>query len=580
MDYTELLAGLDTATDEQLSEAREGIVERINALRPAVEAGTVSEAELTEIEALGEAHSQIRTQVATREQATAARVERAAGVLADVTPDEGDGDGDEGGNPQPAADPDAQPDHAAPGEDGSPPLPVAEEEQERVLVTAAARPPLGAASRARTNPVRTARPSVAISAAADVSGFSAGQTLTRRQLGEAFANRWQAIRRAGGGGGELVHVASLSSQAPDARRLRANDPDGNTGRIEAQNPQRALTAAAGGLCAPFTPDYSIDVVGSTARPVRDALQGFQADRGGIMFRPNLDASAITDTASGVWTSANDLAVGTGSPPSAKPFAVVDCPSMIQAQVEAETFQLEFSNVTARFDPESTAANVQAALVAHARWSENRLLAKLAAASTTVTYDQRLGATRDFLAMLDQTIAYYRSLHRLESTATLRMILPGWVLAMFRVDLLRALHNSNMDYFAVADSKIMSWFAARGVNITWHLDGTVADVAASGGAPAVARQQYGPKLAANGVIPGFPNQVSALLFLEGEWLHLDGGSLDLGLVRDSTLIGMNRYRMFSEEWIGTAFRGIESLRIVATVQPNGASSGTVTPNFTD
>jgi hypothetical protein len=574
MDYTELLTRLPEADDAELGTAREDILERINALRPSVEAGTVSEEELTEIETLGEAHRQIREQVTAREQAAATRAERAGSILAEVNPDE-----EEEGDPQPAADPEAQPDHAAPGEEGTPPLPVAEEEEERVLVTAAARPPLGAASRARTNAVRPNRPQVAIRAAADVGGFAAGQNLTREQLGTAFTNRLQSISRSHGGTGELVHVATLAAEAPEARRLRKGDEHGNTARIEAQNPRRALTAA-GGLCAPFTPDYSIDVVGSTARPVRDALAGFQADRGGIYFRPNLDASAIADTASGVWTNANDAAVGTGTPPANKPYAVMSCPSMIQAQVEAETFQLEFSNVTTRFDPESTAANVQAALVAHARWSENRLLAKLAAASTTVTYDQKLGATRDFLAMIDQTVAYYRSLHRLESTAQLRMILPAWVLAMFRVDLERALHNSNMDYFAVADAKITSWFDARGVAITWHLDGSTAAVAAAGGAPAIARQQYGPKLVANSPVPGFPDQVDALLFLDGEWLHLDGGTLDLGLVRDSALIGQNRYRMFSEEWVGVAFRGIESLHMVATVQPNGASSGTVAPTFTD
>jgi hypothetical protein len=564
MDHTDLLSRLNEATDEELAAAREDILARVADLRPLVESREVTEDQLQEIETLGEAHSQIREQMDTRDQAAAARADRAGAVLSAVADQPEDGE-PEGDPQQPETD-------------------VVEEQpvEEREPVAAAARPPLGSAtSRARTAP-RPNHAQMAIRAAADINGFASGQDLTPAELGRAFAARLQSISRAKGSG-ELVHVATLASDAPDARKLRKGDLDGNTRRIEAQNPMRALTAA-GGLCAPFTPDYSIDVVGSTARPVRDALAGFQAERGGIYFRPNIDGAAQAATASGVWTNADDAAVGTGTPPADKVYATVDCPAMIEAEVEAETFQLEFSNVTARFDPESTAANIQAHLVAHARWAENRLLGKLNTGSTLVTYDQKLGATRDFLAMLDHTLAYYRSLHRIDSSVRLRMILPQWVLDMFRVDLTRALHNSNTQYFAMPDATIQQWFTNRGVEITWHLDGSptaVASVVGPPALPAIAAQQYGTKLTAGQAIPGFPDQVDVLLFIDGEWLHMDGGTLDVGVVRDSALIGQNRYRMFSEEWLNPVFRGFESLRIVATVQPNGASSGTVDPSsFTD
>jgi hypothetical protein len=45
------------------------------------------------------------------------------------------------------------------------------------------------------------------------------------------------------------------------------------------------------------------------------------------------------------------------------------------------------------------------------------------------------------------------------------------------------------------------------------------------------------------------------------------------VRDSTLNARNRYRQFSGEFEGAAFRGIESLRLVMTVQPTGQTAGT-------
>jgi hypothetical protein len=89
---------------------------------------------------------------------------------------------------------------------------------------------------------------------------------------------------------------------------------------------------------------------------------------------------------------------------------------------------------------------------------------------------------------------------------------------------------------------------------------------------IASQTYGDA-AAGEAIPGFPDQIDSLLYTPGSWLFLDGGSLDLGLVRDSVLNAKNRYRLFNETFEGAAFRGVESLRLVMSVQPTGQTSGT-------
>ncbi|MEV1294442.1 major capsid protein [Pseudonocardia sp. NPDC049635] len=586
MDETikELLAALGDATGDQLTEAREAIAARMQELAPAIEAGEVTEEQHAEIEALGDAFRQIKAEQDGRAQAAAERSEAARGVLDEVaataeTDADADADGEDGGGET------AETEGAGDGEESEETADAdAEGDREREPVAASANRPalgrIGARTRRRTpSAAVNQRNAPAIYAAAD-TGYSAGHQLTRDELASAMANRLRAVSRATSGRNELVHVATFKQDGPKERHLVKGQLDENTRKIEALTDTGALVAA-GGLCAPFTPDYSIDVVGSIARPVRDALVGFTADRGGIWFRPNLDGAATAPGASGVWTNDMDAAVGTvdgeGEPldPDPKPYAVVDCPDMIEAEVEAETFQLEFSNVTTRFDPESTAANIKAAMVAHARWSENRLLRKLMTASTTITWDSVLGATRDVLAMLDQVIAYKRSVHRLDSTVPMRMILPLWVQNMLRVDVLRALHTSNDQYFSAPDSLIARWFSDRNVNITWHLDGE----ATAAGTPAAVAQRYGLRVSNGDPVPPFPTQVEALLYLEGEWLHLDGGELDLGVVRDSRLIEQNRYRTFTEEWVGVAFKGIESLRIVADLTPNGASAGTVEPAVT-
>jgi hypothetical protein len=53
------------------------------------------------------------------------------------------------------------------------------------------------------------------------------------------------------------------------------------------------------------------------------------------------------------------------------------------------------------------------------------------------------------------------------------------------------------------------------------------------------------------------------------LFLDGGTLDVGIIRDSTLVGTNDYKMFVETFEGIAKVGVESLQVTSTIQVNGA-----------
>jgi hypothetical protein len=70
---------------------------------------------------------------------------------------------------------------------------------------------------------------------------------------------------------------------------------------------------------------------------------------------------------------------------------------------------------------------------------------------------------------------------------------------------------------------------------------------------------------------FPDTFKWFLFAEGTFLFLDGGTLDLGIIRDSTLVGTNDYKMFVETFEGIAKVGIESLAITSTINVNGAAA---------
>src|SRR5690606_37070581 len=127
----------------------------------------------------------------------------------------------------------------------------------------------------------------------------------------------------------------------------------------------------------------------------------------------------------------------------------------------------------------------------------------------------------------------------------------------RADLTKQLPGDGDEVtFALAESTINRWFDARDIAVTGALDGETGQV-------------FGNQSA--GALLDFPENVIWYLFAEGTFLFLDGGTLDLGLVRDSTLNGTNDYKIFLETFEGVAKVGIESLRITTQLAIAGASA---------
>lgn len=587
--YDEVVANLTEVDDDTLNSAHGEAKARITELRPKIADRTLTGDELAELAGLRDAYTALdgeaKARTERREAAYAAAEELAASV-----PDEQE---------QPAEEP-AQPNEPVePQEPQREEQPVVEPEtaREPELVAASAAapktPPMGSVTKAAPK-APAGKPAMAITAAADVQGFQAGQQLDLKQVGKAMANRLRSVAAAGAVDGEALGVATITaSNIPEERTLRAEDSiERNTIKVHNVTSQQAITAA-GGLCAPLAIDYSYGVLGTQGRPVRDSLPGFRVERGGIQYRKDLAPMVNTDadgprSATGFWTMQNDVDAADPdaylpdavTPGPLKALWVVDCPATVTAQVEAITFQVEFANITSRFDPETMQANLEAALIWHDRVCENRLLAQLAALSKYMTSSALLGATRDLLVNLDKLQAYYRSVHRLSDNVPLRAIMPFWAKHLIRSDIARQMNTDGLSTLNISDAQINAFFATRNVTPVWHLDGaSTAQVTSGSGTatvPAIAAQQYGQTTGTNAV-PNYPAQVEILLHPEGHFQHLDGGSLDLGIVRDAELVRRNRYRQFSESFEGVAARGVEALRYVATVIPNGAMTGTVAPS---
>ena len=423
------------------------------------------------------------------------------------------------------------------------------EEQKEQAVTAAAEQPFEAPAD-RQPVVQVTEVPVAITAGADIPGYSAGSPIASlNEVSSLMEKRLHSLRRVNGGDGEQHIVASFSTQYPEDRFL-GTDAEANSAKIESVVGQQALVAS-GGHAAPVEVKYDIFGIGSTTvRPVRDSLPRFQADRGGIRFvtPPSFAAGSYAD-AVGTWTAANDSA--TTPSPASKTSLTISAAAENTAVTDAVTLQLQFGNLMTRAYPELIARHNELALVQHSREAEQYLISKIEAASTAVTAGTLIGFGRDFLIAVRKAAVAYRSRHRIAQTTQLKAIIPDWVYDAMAADL--ALNMPGDGNLAVSRSEIEGYLAQLNVTLVASPDITV----------------FGSQGTA--ALLEFPDSFKWYLFAEGTFLFLDGGTLDLGIIRDSSLVGTNDYKMFIETFEGIANVGIESLVITQTVNVNGVAA---------
>jgi hypothetical protein len=424
------------------------------------------------------------------------------------------------------------------------------EQEEQATVTASAEESFNAPAD-RQPVIQVTEAPVAITAGADIPGYTAGSTInSMTEVASAMEKRIHSLRRVNGGDGEQHIVASITTQYPEERVL-STDALSNQAKIDAVVGQDALVAS-GGHAAPFEVKYDIYNIGSTTeRPVRDLLPKFQADRGGIRFvTPPSFSSGDYANAVGVWTAATDLAPYSNT----KTSLTVSAAAEQTVSTDAVTLQLQFGNLMTRAYPELIARHNELALVQHAREAEVNLLSKITAASTAVTTTSTIGLGRDFLVQIRRAAVGYRSRHRIAASTQLKAIVPQWLYDAMAADLTLALPGDGT--ISVSAAEIQGYLAASNVTLV--------------GSPDLGF--FGAQT--TGAVNAFPATFEWYLFAEGSFLFLDGGTLDLGIIRDSSLVGTNDYKMFVETFENVAFVGIESLKVTSTFLVKGTTTAAV------
>lgn len=393
--------------------------------------------------------------------------------------------------------------------------------EERELVTASTNPKAlsARAVKAHTPEIDApapAGPMVVITAAADVPGFAGGSTLDTIALAKAMHAKARTLSNGSG----RVPVASIDL---GIQHKMTSDLANNIAILEEVTKPSALIAS--GWCAPSVTLY--ELFGVDAGDGLIDLPTVQVTRGGLNVP---DYLGLGDANGALWTWTED----SRDEEEEKQCLYIPCPDFTDHRLVAEGLCVTAGNLTDRAFPELTRRLIALAINGHLHRLSAAIINDIANTAVGVTVAGiNSTASGSTLAAIDLQVQDYRSQHRMSVNAVLETVFPLWVKAMIRSDL--ALRHG-ADATNVTDANVDAHFAARGIRAQFVHD-------------------YQP-LFGQAARTAWPTTFDFLLYPAGGYVRGDGGTIDLGVVRDSVLNATND---FTAAWT-------EQLYLVAQVGP--------------
>lgn len=368
--------------------------------------------------------------------------------------------------------------------------------------------------------------------------------------------------------GEKLSVLTFgwADRYDSAELIRHGDSRGNTDKLyeaaeRAIDQTRAMVASAGyetmvasgGAPGPGEPRYTELTFGLADRPVRDGLPRLPSERGILVWNPppTLDDVIVNNTGGAITTvtSAQDVSGTT------KTVQEPANPNQSTATVRAIARRLQFGNMADRFLPERAASWQKLALVAQAREAERSVLVDIKAGSTKYTdTPAKFGAFRDLKAQVLGLVEEIHD-HLRDDSIPIRAIFPDFLPAMLAVDVMR--QQPGDDAWNVTAAQMRLAIASWGVAPIFADDSIRGRLLTSptGQSPRT---------------PGFDADVEWCLYPEGTWVFLDGGTLDLGIIRDSVTSATNKMQTFAESFEAVAQLSSFSYWCTSSLCADGAS----------
>lgn len=411
---------------------------------------------------------------------------------------------------------------------------------------------------------------LAITASVDIPGVARGEGLTSlAALADVTARKAKSMPVTSGQPSEQL-VASI-------RNDFAHSVDDRSKRGEVKELIQFLTSpdkqaalvAGGGWCAPSETRYDFFNIACESGMID--LPTFGVTRGGIEFpvSPSLaDALAGGTAFAGfaatlsnestpfLWTEADDIAAATGSP--TKPCIRVPCPDFDEEKLEAYGYCLTAGNLTDDAYPEATQNTLQLLMAAHAHIVNARLIALMLARSTSALPISG-GAVTDAAApriynAVGMAATDYRARYGMCIEDVLEVVLPYWVRDVIQADLA---WKAGVELGDIPLSEVNRYFTARNIAVQWVNDWQVRGASQFGNATPMA---------------AWPTTADFLIYAAGTFVHGNGMSLNLGVIRDSVLNETNDHTAaWSEEAHLVARVGHESRRYTVGFNVNGSTS---------
>lgn len=394
-------------------------------------------------------------------------------------------------------------------------------------------------------PEGSGRPAIVITAAADIPQVPMGSRLGIDELAEAVSNKARVL----GNSTQRYPVATIDKQIPAEYDLRALNPYQTANVLDelaSVSAYESSLTASGGWCAPSEILYDLyETVCSN--PSLFTLPTFRANRGGVSW-PTFEPIDFTDTVDWLWTEADDIAA-TGT----KPCIPVPCPVFEECRLGAHGVCVTIGNFQDRGYPEQVRWFMNRVFYLHDRAESLRKLATVIADADAATIAGTFGTASAIAAALLLQVQGYRDRNGLCQGSMVEAVAPAWLKEAIRADIARQDFGGIGNAGLVSDATIRSWFAETGVSVRfldfWQ--------ALTDAAP-------GPLT--------WPTTVDIFYYTPGSYVQFDGGTLNLGVTRDSVLNSTNDFNIFTEDFYCIGRRGPRGVNVTIPICPLGTVGG--------
>ena len=344
-------------------------------------------------------------------------------------------------------------------------------------------------------------------------------------------------------GGPEHKIARADFSFPEERTFTGNVED-DIAKMRAVLPETSMLmgqrggvggealVASGGLCAPLTPIYSMPNFGTEAEPVWDSLPVFQAARGGVNVP---DATYIGDIESAI-SSISEADDALGGTFATKSCQALVCPDYTEVAIQILAHCREYGNLNARAWPEKIAHENALTMQALSRTAEGFMLDRIKALSVNVTNGvETLGALIYLVDAITKAAFGLRGRLRMPAGARLRALLPDYTLDLLVLDNIQ----TQFDRFR-SRGELDAYLRSVGIDPVYYID-----------SPSTGTTQLPDATQTAAAIDPLPDNVQWAIYPEGAFLGIDSGSLELGIVRDSTLNSTNDFQIFGEKFRNVA-----------------------------